>query len=58
METVPDTFVSSLPICEIGVICGQTAIFDDKVAEELEQAADERWLWKDKHHAKLIDGFT
>jgi hypothetical protein len=29
-----------------------------EVAEELEQAADERWLWKGKHHAKLIDGFT
>jgi hypothetical protein len=29
-----------------------------EVAEELEQAADERWLWKDKHHAKLVDGFT
>jgi putative transposase len=29
-----------------------------EVAEELEQAADPRWLWKDKHHAKLIDGFT
>ncbi len=28
------------------------------VAEELEQAADESWLWKGKHHAKLIDGFT
>jgi hypothetical protein len=30
----------------------------NEVAEELEQAADARWLWKDKHHAKLIDGFT
>lgn len=29
-----------------------------EVAEELEQAADESWLWKGKHHAKLIDGFT
>lgn len=29
-----------------------------EVAEELEQAADERWLWKGQHHAKLIDGFT
>ena len=29
-----------------------------EVAEELEQAADKSWLWKDKHHAKLIDGFT
>jgi hypothetical protein len=28
------------------------------VAEELEQAADESWLWQGKHHAKLIDGFT
>jgi putative transposase len=29
-----------------------------EVAQELEQAADESWLWKRKHHAKLIDGFT
>jgi hypothetical protein len=29
-----------------------------EVAEELEQAADESWLWKGQHHAKLIDGFT
>jgi Transposase DDE domain len=29
-----------------------------EVAEELEQAADERWLWKGQLHAKLIDGFT
>lgn len=29
-----------------------------EVADELEQAADARWLWKGQHHAKLIDGFT
>ncbi|HMO15989.1 MAG TPA: hypothetical protein PKD64_19720 [Pirellulaceae bacterium] len=29
-----------------------------EVAEELQQAAEPRWLWKNKHHAKLIDGFT
>lgn len=29
-----------------------------EVAEELDQAADESWLWKGRHHAKLIDGFT
>lgn len=29
-----------------------------EVAEELEQAAEPSWLWKNKHHAKLIDGFT
>jgi putative transposase len=28
-----------------------------EVAEELEQASDPSWLWKDKH-AMLIDGFT
>ena len=28
-----------------------------EVAEELEQSADESWLWKGKH-PKLIDGFT
>lgn len=28
------------------------------VAEQLEQAAEESWLWKGQHHAKLIDGFT
>lgn len=29
-----------------------------EVAEELEQAAAPSWLWKGRHHAKLIDGFT
>jgi len=29
-----------------------------EVAEELEQAADPSWLWKDKFHAKIVDGFT
>jgi hypothetical protein len=29
-----------------------------EVAEEVEQAADPRWLWKGTHHAKLVDGFT
>ena len=29
-----------------------------EVAEEMEQAADSKWLWKGKFHAKLIDGFT
>ena len=29
-----------------------------EVAEELEQAAEPSWLWKRRHHAKLIDGFT
>jgi len=28
-----------------------------EVAEELEESADEQWLWKGRH-AKLIDGFT
>lgn len=28
-----------------------------EVAEETEQQADGRWLWKDRH-AKLVDGFT
>lgn len=28
-----------------------------EVAEELQQRADESWLWK-KRHAKLVDGFT
>ncbi len=28
------------------------------VADELEHEADASWLWKGKHHAKLIDGFT
>lgn len=30
----------------------------NEMAEELEQAADASWLWKGRHHAKLIDGFT
>jgi putative transposase len=29
-----------------------------EVAAELEDAADERWLWKGKFHAKLVDGST
>jgi hypothetical protein len=29
----------------------------NEVAEEIEQAADENWLWKGLH-AKLVDGFT
>ncbi len=29
-----------------------------EVAEELEENASTQWLWKDKYHAKLIDGFT
>jgi putative transposase len=29
-----------------------------EVAEEVEQTADPKWLWKGKHHAKLVDGFT
>lgn len=29
-----------------------------EVADELEQAAEPRWLWKGQRHAKLIDGFT
>jgi putative transposase len=28
------------------------------VAEELERQADPGWLWKGRHHAQLIDGFT
>jgi hypothetical protein len=37
-----------------GALCELTC----EVAEELEQAADESWLWKGELHAKLIDGFT
>ena len=33
-------------------------VLSREVAEELEQAADESWLWKGQHHAKLVDGFT
>jgi putative transposase len=29
-----------------------------EVRQELEHAADASWLWKGRHHAKLIDGFT
>lgn len=28
------------------------------VADQLERGAEASWLWKGKHHAKLIDGFT
>ena len=30
----------------------------NEVAEEVEQEADETWLWKGRYHAKLVDGFT
>jgi putative transposase len=29
-----------------------------EVSNELEQAVPSEWLWKGKHHAKLVDGFT
>jgi hypothetical protein len=29
-----------------------------EVAAEMEDAAEPGWLWKGRHHAKLIDGFT
>jgi hypothetical protein len=29
-----------------------------EVGQELEHVADSSWLWKGRHHAKLIDGFT
>lgn len=29
-----------------------------EVAEEVEQTAEPEWLWKGKHHAKLVDGLT
>lgn len=29
-----------------------------EIAEEMEGKAKSKWLWKDKHHAKLVDGFT
>ena len=29
-----------------------------EIAEEMEGEAEPKWLWKDKHHAKLVDGFT
>jgi putative transposase len=29
-----------------------------EVAEAMEQAAEPKWLWKGKLHAKLVDGFT
>ena len=29
-----------------------------EVANEVEQAAEPKWLWKGKLHAKLVDGFT
>jgi len=29
-----------------------------EVASEMEEQADPSWLWKGRHHAKLVDGFT
>lgn len=46
--------------CKARAKLSETALqeLSSEVAEELEQAADESWLWKGKFHAKLIDGFT
>jgi len=46
--------------CRARAKLSQAALHElsSEVAEELEQAADESWLWKGRHHAKLIDGFT
>lgn len=54
------------PTCDTGDYCRARAKLSDaalrelscEVAEELEREADSNWLWKDRHHAKLIDGFT
>lgn len=29
-----------------------------EIAEEMEGKAEPKWLWKEKYHAKLVDGFT
>ncbi len=46
--------------CQARAKLSEAALHDlsCEVAEELEQAAAPSWLWKGRHHAKLIDGFT
>jgi hypothetical protein len=46
--------------CRARVKLSEAALHElsNEVAEELEQASDASWLWKHKHHAKLIDGLT
>jgi hypothetical protein len=54
------------PTCDTGDYCRARAKLSEaalhelsgEVAWQLEQNADAHWLWKGKHHAKLIDGFT
>ena len=45
--------------CRARAKLSEAALHDlsNEVADELDQSADERWLWKG-HHAKLVDGFT
>ena len=45
--------------CKARAKLSETALHElgTEVAEELQQRADESWLWKSRH-AKLIDGFT
>ena len=45
--------------CRARAKLSETALHDlgQEVAEELQQRADESWLWKGRH-AKLVDGFT
>jgi len=55
----------SIPTCDTGDYCKARAKISAPalrelsgfVADELENAADENWLWKGLH-AKLVDGFT
>jgi hypothetical protein len=56
----------SVPTSDTGDYCRARAKLSEaalrelscEVAGELEDQADESWLWKGKYHAKLIDGFT
>jgi hypothetical protein len=56
----------SAPTSDTGDYCraraklSETALHElsCEVAKELEDQADASWLWKEKFHAKLIDGFT
>jgi len=56
----------SVPTSDTGDYCKARAKLSEpalhelscEVAGELEDQADASWLWKEKFHAKLIDGFT
>jgi hypothetical protein len=56
----------AVPTSDTGDYCRARAKLSDtaihglscEIAADMEEASDERWLWKGRLHPKLIDGFT